>query len=269
MKDRQASAEKCRSPAAVGEQPSTRPNAATGERSASSGGTRHLRLTAPSVGNGQSGRTSPTEQPRSAMGVASGPRRLERDLHDGVQSELVALIVKLAVAQQDPSTPRAVADMLAGIEDRAQAVLDSVRDIARGIYPPVLADFGLRDALRAHASRVAVPMNLAGTAPRSGEEAEHAVYFACSEALQNVVKHGGDGCRVSLRLNCEHGSLVVRISDNGRGFDPAHTIEGAGLQNIRDRIERLGGTVKLASKPCRGTVLTLSLPWPTRSDRVS
>jgi signal transduction histidine kinase len=188
-------------------------------------------------------------------------------MHDGVQSELVALIVELAVAQQEPETPPALVHILASIEARAQAALDSVRTIARGIYPPVLADIGLREALRAQATRAAVTVRLVGTAPPGTEEAEEAVYFACSEAIQNVVKHAGGAAAVVLRFLHRHRSLVVCISDDGRGFDPNRAAEGVGLQNIRDRIEDLGGTFELASKPGCGTVLTLELPWPTRADR--
>jgi signal transduction histidine kinase len=201
------------------------------------------------------------------LGGASERRRLERDLHDGVQSELVAVIVKVAVAQQHPETPPALAQMLAAIEGQAQAALDSVRNIARGIYPPVLADLGLGEALRAQAARAAVSTRLVGTAPRAAEEAEEAVYFACSEAIQNVVKHAGEAARVVLRLIYHQGSLVVRISDDGQGFDPEQATDGVGLQSIRDRVEDLGGTVELASKPGCGTVLTVALPWPTTAER--
>ena len=198
--------------------------------------------------------------------LADERRRWERDLHDGVQNELVALILELALAQEDAVTPPAVVVMLAGLEARAQTALDSVRDIARGIYPPLLADFGLEKALQAQASRAAVDVRVEGTAPRSTDEAEAAVYFACSEAIQNAAKCAGGGTRVTLRLRPDHGSLTVRIADDGRGFDPAHTPEGAGLQNIRDRIEALGGTFRIASGPGHGTILTIWLPWPTSAD---
>lgn len=106
-------------------------------------------------------------------------------MHDGVQSELVALIVELALARQDPETPPAFVETLAGLEARAQAALDSVRNIVRGIYPPLLATFGLAKALRAHAVRAPVDVSLEGGAPRGTDAAEQAVYFACSEAIQN------------------------------------------------------------------------------------
>jgi signal transduction histidine kinase len=208
-----------------------------------------------------------TRRARTALGGASERRRLERDLHDGVQGELVALIFELAGVQQDPETPPALAHTLAVIEDRAQAALDSVRSIAHGIYPPVLADLGLARALRAQATRAGVSMSLVGTAPRGSEEAEEAVYFACSEAIQNVVKHAGDEARVVLGLVHHDGSLIVRISDDGPGFDRDQATEGGGLNNIRDRIEDLSGTFGLVSKPGFGTVLTMTLPWPTSANR--
>jgi signal transduction histidine kinase len=194
-------------------------------------------------------------------------RRLERDLHDGVQNELVALMIKLAIAQEDPKTPPALAETLAGLEARAQAALDAVRNIVRGIYPPLLGDFGLARALHAQAARAVVNVRLIGSAPRGTEAAEEAVYFACSEAIQNAAKYAGRAAKVTLRLRHKQESLAVRIADDGRGFDPAHTRIGTGLHNIRDRVEDLGGTFHLASGPGRGTVLTVSMPWPAAADR--
>ena len=194
-------------------------------------------------------------------------RRLERDLHDGVQSELVALVVRLALAAREPDTPPPIADLLAGLEARAQAVLDSVRDIARGIYPQHLADLGLREALRAETARAPIEVKVLGSAPRSTHEAEEAVYFSCSEAIQNASKHAGRAARVELRLTHGQGMLVLRIADDGPGFDPWRASTGAGLQNMRDRIHARGGVFRVASKPGCGTVLTISLPWPMRVDR--
>jgi signal transduction histidine kinase len=179
----------------------------------------------------------------------------------------VALIVTLALAQEDPQTPPPLVETLAGLEARAQAVLDSVRNIARGIYPPLLADCGLAEALRVLAARAAVDVRLIGSAPRGTGAAEEAVYFACSEAIQNAAKYAGRGTRVALRLHYDQGSLAVRVADDGRRFDPAHTPRGAGLQNIRDRIEDLGGTFNLASRPGHGTAVIISLPWPAPADR--
>jgi signal transduction histidine kinase len=226
------------------------------------GNLRLLRCPTSSSRNSPPTRDTRIEHGRRAIGGAGERRRLERDLHDGVQSELIALIVHLAIARQDPDTPPPLADTLAGLEARAQAALDSVRNVARGIYPAILADLGLREALRAQGVRAAIDLTIVGTAPRTTEEPEEAVYFACSEAIQNAAKHAGNGARCTLRLTHHHQSLVVHITDDGRGFDPHRTPERGGLRNIRDRIEDLGGTVKLISRPGRGTNLTLSLSWP-------
>jgi signal transduction histidine kinase len=189
-------------------------------------------------------------------------RRLERDLHDGVQNELVAVIVKLSVLSQDPATPRPLADKLCALEARAQAALDSVRDIARGIYPGVLADFGVGRALRAQAARAPVEVRVRGSAPRTTDEAEAAVYFSCLEAIQNVAKHAGDTARATIRLEHHHGSLTVRIADDGHGFDPERTAGGAGLRNIHDRAQAVGGSLAVMSRRGYGTVLTILVPWP-------
>jgi signal transduction histidine kinase len=210
-------------------------------------------------------RATRTEPAPIALGGVADRQRLERDLHDGVQNELVALIVKLALAQECPETPPGLAQTLAQLEAHAQAALDSIRNIARGICPPQLADFGLREALRAQAVRVATRVSLVGTAPRSAEPAEEAVYFSCSEAIQNAAKHAGRSAHVTLRLDHDDETLRVRIADDGRGFDTARTPEGAGLQNMRDRIEGLGGRFHVASQPGLGTV-TISLPWPAEAD---
>ena len=192
--------------------------------------------------------------------MADERRRLERDLHDGVQNELVALIVKLALAQQDAETPPALVEMLAGLEARAQAALDSVRNIARGIYPPLLADFGLAKALRAQAARAPVDVSLMGprlAAPKQPRRRSTSPAQRRSRTSRNTP---AAAAQVTLRLRYDQGSLDVRIADDGRGFDPSLTPEGAGMRNIRDRVADLGGTFKVASSPGRGTVLTISLP---------
>ena len=190
---------------------------------------------------------------------------MERDLHDGVQNELIALIVKLALAQEDPRNPPGLADELAGLEARAQGVLDSLRDIVRGIYPPLLTAFGLTEALRSQASRAAIHVSVVGRVPRSNEQVEEAVYFCCSEAIQNAAKHAGPSAKVNLSLRHDNGRLALQIADDGLGFDASDTANGAGLQNIGERVEDLGGEFELASAPGRGTVLTISVPWPTKA----
>ena len=191
-------------------------------------------------------------------------RRLEHDLHDGVQNELVSLIVRVQLAAEDRHTPPELAGALSALGAHAEAALDSVREIAHGIYPSSLAAFGVERALRAQAARAPIDVRLEGTALRSTDQAEAAVYFSCVEAIQNVAKHAGRAAHVTLRLHHKNGMLAVCIQDDGIGFDPAHAETGAGLRNIRDRVQTLGGTVKLTSNPGHGTLVAIALPWPAR-----
>ena len=208
---------------------------------------------------------SPARAPAAVLS-ADERRQVERDLHAGVQNELVALVVKLALAQEDAGIPPAVAKTLAGLEARARAALDTVRDIVRGTYPTQLADFGLARALRAQPARGPVDTSLEGAAPRGIEEAQAAVHFACSETIQDVATHAGRAAQIKLGLRHSHGTLATRIADDGRGFDPAQSPDGAGLRNIRERVQPLDATLRLTCTPRHGRVLTVSLPWPSGSD---
>ena len=137
------------------------------------------------------------------------------------------------------------------LEDHAAAALASLREIAYGIYPLPLVKLGLAEALRAQAARAPITVSIAGTSPRSTDEAEATVYLCCSEAIQNVAKHAGPAAQVKLGLQHNHGVLAVRIEDDGRGFDPAQIRDGAGLRNIRERVQTLDGTLRLTSRPDR------------------
>jgi signal transduction histidine kinase len=192
-------------------------------------------------------------------------RRLARDLNDGVQNELISLIVGLQLAAGDRHTLPELAGTLSALGARAEAALCAVREIAKGIYPPALAAFGVEQALRPQARQASIDVNVLGRLPRSTDDAEVTAYVSCSEAIQNVAKHAGRVAHATLRLHYDRGVLAACIQDDGRGFDTARTEEHAGLRNIRDRVQTLGGTVELTSNPGRGTVLTLSLPWPPRS----
>jgi signal transduction histidine kinase len=201
---------------------------------------------------------------RISAADAQGRRRLARDMHDGVQNELLSLVIELRLAAQDRNTPPALARTLSALGARAQATLDSIRQIAHGLHPPLLADAGVVEALRAQATRAPMTVSLMGTAPRSSEDAEEAVYFSCVEALQNVAKHAGRAARVTLRVRHRDGSLGVRIEDDGDGFVAVRGSKGLGLTNIRDRIAAVGGTVKITSAPGRGSAVAIALPWPAR-----
>jgi signal transduction histidine kinase len=181
-------------------------------------------------------------------------RRLERNLHDGAQQQLVALGVRLRLADQvidrDPAKAH---EMLAAIQTESQEAIDSLRDLARGIYPPVLADRGLVAALEAQARKSHVPIEIHGAGlGRYPQEIEAAAYFCVLEALQNVAKYA-EAARTTVTLAHEEGSLRFEVTDDGAGFDPLTAAKGSGLQNMEDRLAALGGTVTVASSPGAGT----------------
>ncbi|HXF72791.1 MAG TPA: histidine kinase, partial [Actinomycetota bacterium] len=167
-------------------------------------------------------------------------RRIERNIHDGAQQQLVALTVQLRLlerqVEQDPAAARTAA---ARLQTAATEALEDLRDLARGIYPPLLADRGLPAALEAQARKASVSMTVeADGVGRYPQEAEAAVYFCVLEALQNAVKHAG-GSAIRVRLSASGGELAFAVEDDGPGFDPSTTPRGAGLQNMADRIEAL------------------------------
>jgi signal transduction histidine kinase len=188
-------------------------------------------------------------------------RRLERNLHDGAQQQLVALAVKQRLAEGIVrKDPEKAASMLAELQQDTSEALENLRDLARGIYPPLLADKGLTSALEAQARKSPVPSEVqAMGVARYPQEAEAAVYFCCLEALQNVAKYA-DASRVAIRLSGGNGELAFSVADDGRGFDAATTPLGAGLQNMADRLAALGGSIDVQSRPGLGTTVAGRIP---------
>jgi signal transduction histidine kinase len=187
-------------------------------------------------------------------------RRLERDLHDGAQQHLVALKIKLGLAEAVAQPESRVRALITQLKQDADAALDTMRDLARGIYPPLLASDGLEAALRGQIRRITVPIELeVDNVPRQPREAEAAVYFCSLEALQNVAKYA-QAQRVRLRLWREEGNLAFRVQDDGRGFDPVAVPQGSGIQNMRDRVEALGGSLGVRSVPGQGTTIEGRIP---------
>jgi len=193
-------------------------------------------------------------------------RGLERNLHDGAQQQLVALRISLGLARQVvASSPQDAAELLAQTEQQAREALAEMRELAHGIYPPLLADLGLAAALEAQARKAAIPVTVeAAGVGRYPQDIEAAVYFCVLEAMQNVAKYArASAARVALGRDGP--LLMFAVADDGRGFDPATTPIGSGLQGITDRLAALGGTIDIASAPGHGTQVTGRIP--AKSDR--
>lgn len=188
-------------------------------------------------------------------------RRIERDLHDGAQQHLVALKVKLGLlASLGGKDPDRAAELTTEVAGDADEALQTLRDLARGIYPPLLADQGLVAAIEAQARKSAVRVEVqADGVGRYPQEIEAAVYFCCLEALQNVAKYSGVST-ASVRLWSNNGTLDFAVRDDGAGFDLASTPAGSGLTNMADRIEALGGSFRITSRPGEGTQIDGSMP---------
>ena len=196
-------------------------------------------------------------------------RKLERNLHDGAQQHLVAIKVKLGLvemlAARDPEKAKAT---LAALKGDADEALETLRDLARGIYPPLLAEKGLPAALQSQAGKATVPVRVdAEGIGRYPQDTEAALYFCTLEALQNVQKYAGaSAVVVRLRQGAEH--LQVEVTDDGRGFDVSTITRGAGLTNMEDRLDALGGTLEIVSTPGSGTTLRASIPTVDAPSRV-
>ncbi len=184
-------------------------------------------------------------------------KQLERNLHDGAQQQLVALGVQLSLARRlaERDAPE-IAATFDTLQAAATDALENLRDLARGIYPPLLADKGLVAALDAQARKAALPVEVEGEGiGRYPQEVEAAVYFCCLEALQNVAKYA-NASSARVRLADRDGTVTFEVTDDGKGFDPEHTPLGTGLQGMRDRLEALGGTFSVESSPGAGTSVT-------------
>ena len=193
-------------------------------------------------------------------------RRIERDLHDGVQQQLVALAAKLKRASLGaPADPARTRRLLTEVAAEAEETVFALQELARGIYPSLLADQGLPAALRTHASRVPAAVRvevepaLAGR--RFGRDLEAALYFVALEAMANAQKHAARAeLTVSLHSADDPLSLVLEVHDDGPGFRPGEPSGGSGLQNMDDRIAAVGGTLDIDSRPGAGTWLRAKVP---------
>jgi signal transduction histidine kinase len=187
--------------------------------------------------------------------------KIERNIHDGAQQQLVALAVKLRLTEQVAERDAArTKELLAQLQTDATGALEDLRDLARGIYPPLLADQGLAAALEAQARRAVFPVAVEPDGiGRFSRQVESAVYFSVLEALQNVAKYA-DASAVTVHLSSDDVRLTFRVTDDGRGFDPASTTNGTGLQGIADRLASLNGELDVRSAPGSGTTVMGHVP---------
>jgi signal transduction histidine kinase len=192
-------------------------------------------------------------------------RRIERDLHDGIQQEVVALIAGLRLARNRLSRDQLTAEELTELQDQAREMLRDLRELAHGIHPPVLSDNGLVAALESRVTRFPISVQVLADdglrAERFSEDVEGTAYFVACESLTNAAKHAGtDGARV--RLSHPGSRLCLVVEDDGRGFEPNGAGSG-GLANIRDRVEALHGQLTIESRLGAGTSVRAELPLTT------
>jgi signal transduction histidine kinase len=209
------------------------------------------------------------EESRARIAAAADEERerIERDLHDGVQQQLVTLRIKLELAAELISEDGGVgARRLRELGAEVDEVLDEIRALARGIYPPLLADSGLEEALRSAALRGPLRTNVSASGVgRYPRKVESAVYFCCLEAIQNATKHAGAS---SISINLSDGGPELRfdVRDDGVGFGSKGAPTGSGLTNMRDRLAAVGGALEIRSAPGKGTAIRGRVPVavPTR-----
>jgi signal transduction histidine kinase len=190
-------------------------------------------------------------------------RRIERNLHDGAQQHLVALAVKLGLARSiaEDGDTETVLGLLEDLRADVQTTIGELRELAHGIYPPLLRDRGLGEALRTAATRSPLPCSVDVDLPgRYAEEIETAAYFCCLEAMQNAGKYAGEGASITVRLHGSTDVLCCELSDDGAGFDASTASLGHGFLNMKDRLGAIGGELSVESTPGRGTVVRASIP---------
>jgi signal transduction histidine kinase len=161
------------------------------------------------------------------------------------------------MVERDPAKAR---ELLGQLQTETTDTLEDLRDLARGIYPPLLADEGLAAALEAQARRSPVPVRVRpDSIGRYSEEVEATIYFCCLEALQNVAKYASASA-VEIELRHHDGLVAFEVRDDGVGFDPASAPRGTGLQGMADRVEAIGGTFQVRSAPGAGTSVAGRVP---------
>jgi signal transduction histidine kinase len=221
-------------------------------------------LLATAIANAESRAALTASRARIVAAADDTRRRIERDLHDGAQQQLVSLMLELRAAQTThPSMTDELTAQLVRAEQGLAGVLEELHEISRGIHPAILSEGGLGPALRTLARRSAVPVQLDACAQRRlPEHVEVAAYYVVSEALTNAAKHA-QASVVNVELDARDASLQLAIRDDGiGGADPA---QGSGLVGLSDCVEALGGTLQVTSPTGSGTTLLIEIPLEGQS----
>lgn len=190
-------------------------------------------------------------------------RQIERNLHDGAQQHLVALAVNVRLARKlADSDPKASGEILDQLGEGLQEAVQELRALAHGIYPPLLIDRGIEEALRSAAGRAALPTDVtASNLVRYSPEEEAAIYFCCMEALQNAGKHAGENATAMVHVWQDDHALLFEVTDTGVGFDlNEKSSAGAGFVNMNDRVGAIGGTLSVKSSPGHGVTVAGRIP---------
>jgi signal transduction histidine kinase len=197
-------------------------------------------------------------------------RKLERDLHDGVQQRLIGVRIKLAIAGESDADASAMRSELDEVGEDLDDAIDELREVAHGLYPPVLSRMGLLNALEHVSYHATTPVAIdASGIRRHPVELESAVYYCCVEAIHNATKHAGAAVHISVALREDDDRLSFEVTDDGPGFDPTQAHGGTGLQNIRDRVGALDGHVSIVTAIGAGTAVSGSIPLPRDHDRTN
>jgi signal transduction histidine kinase len=202
---------------------------------------------------------------RMVAGAERERRRIERDLHDGAQQRLVALRIELELAEElVRRDPESGAARLRELERGVDEALEEVRSLAHGVYPPLLADQGVTEALRAASRKSPIRVDIAAEGvERYTPEVESAVYFCILEAIQNALKHAEGAHRITVRLDGHRAQeLRFTVRDDGAGTPDGEIHAGRGIANMRDRLAAVGGEVRLSATPHVGTAVRGHLPLP-------
>jgi signal transduction histidine kinase len=221
-------------------------------------------LVATAIANTEARRELMASRARIVTAGDEAMRRIERDLHDGAQQRLVALALTSRSLQASLQPDDALAQDIAELGDGLVAASEELRQITHGIHPAVLTNGGLRPALRALGRRAALPVEVSvDVESRPRESVEVGAYYVVAEALTNVAKHA-DASRVDVKVDVDGDALRVSVADDGVGG--ADTRGGSGLVGLKDRVEALGGHLRIASPVGQGTTLTARIPLQVRDE---